>query len=44
VPLSWDELSSPGLTATSYNVKNLFERLSRIPNPWSGFTRRARSL
>jgi bifunctional non-homologous end joining protein LigD len=44
VPLRWDELSSPGLTATSYNVKNLFERLNRIPNPWSGFTRRAAAL
>ncbi len=43
-PLRWDELSSPGLTATSYNVKNLFERLSRVPNPWFDFVRRARSL
>ena len=44
VPLRWAELSSPGLTATSYNVKNLFERLSRIPDPWSAFARHARSL
>lgn len=33
VPLRWDELSSPSLTATSYNVKNLFERLGRVTNP-----------
>jgi bifunctional non-homologous end joining protein LigD len=44
VPLRWDEISSPGLTATSYNVRNLFERLSRFPNPWSGFAGRARSV
>jgi bifunctional non-homologous end joining protein LigD len=44
VPLRWDELSSPGLTATSHTVKNVFERFSQIPDPWSGFTRRARSF
>jgi bifunctional non-homologous end joining protein LigD len=44
VPLRWDELSSPELTATSYTLKNVFERLSRVPNPWPGFARHARSL
>ena len=43
VPLRWEELSSPGLKATTYTVKNVFERLDCTPNPWSGFVRRARS-
>ena len=41
VPLRWSDLNSSGLTTTSYDIKNVFERLSRIPNPWSGFARHA---
>ncbi len=44
VPLRWAELDSPALTAQSFNTRNVFQRLARISNPWSGFTRSARSL
>jgi bifunctional non-homologous end joining protein LigD len=44
VPLRWEELSRPGLNAQSYNIKTVFERLSRLPNPWSGFSRHTGSL
>ena len=44
VPLRWAELDSPGLTAQSYNIKNVLERLSRIRDPWSGFSRSAVSI
>jgi bifunctional non-homologous end joining protein LigD len=44
VPLRWSELASPGLTATSYNVRNVPERLGRVRSPWSGFLRSAGSL
>jgi bifunctional non-homologous end joining protein LigD len=44
VPLHWQELGSPGLTATSYTVENLFERLGRVRDAWTGFARSALSL
>jgi len=44
VPLRWTELDSPGLTARSYNIKNVFGRLKSVTNPWSAFAGRARSL
>jgi bifunctional non-homologous end joining protein LigD len=44
VPLRWAELDSPALTAQSFNTRNVFERLKSVPNPWSGFSRSARSL
>ena len=44
VPLRWEELDSPRLTPSSYDTRNVFERLRRIPDPWQGFYRRARAL
>ena len=43
-PLRWNELDSPALTARSFNTRNVFQRLARISNPWSGFSRSARPL
>lgn len=33
-PLFWDELDDPKLTSQKYNIKNIFKRLSKIPDPW----------
>ncbi|MEU5000006.1 non-homologous end-joining DNA ligase [Streptomyces sp. NPDC021622] len=42
VPLAWDELDAPGLTARSWTVTDLGDRLEK--NPWSGLSRRARGV
>jgi bifunctional non-homologous end joining protein LigD len=42
VPLDWDELDTPGLTARRWTVKDLGDRLDK--NPWAGLARRARGL
>ena len=43
-PLDWNELSDVDLTAQSFTVKNIFERLSRKSDPWSGRWLRPYSL
>ena len=42
VPLAWDELASA--QPDGWTVRTLEERLQRVPDPWTGFSRRARSL
>jgi bifunctional non-homologous end joining protein LigD len=44
VPLDWDELSDSKLDAQRYNIKNVFQRLSRKSDPWSGLLRSRHSL
>lgn len=44
MPLSWEELSKPGLTARSYTIKNAFKRLSQITDPWIDYHDMAQDL
>jgi bifunctional non-homologous end joining protein LigD len=37
VPLEWSELGKKGLRSNSFTIRNLFERLESIPDPWAGF-------
>jgi len=43
-PLSWNELGNSKLTAQSFNMKNIFQRLSRKSDPWKNLRRSVRSL
>lgn len=43
-PLSWSELSNPKLNPQSYNIKNIFRRLSKKKDPWKDFYKKAKSL
>lgn len=43
-PLGWKEAGRGGLTAQSYNLSNIFRRLSQTGDPWAGIGRRAVSL
>ncbi|MDI3389003.1 non-homologous end-joining DNA ligase [Streptomyces sp. B-S-A8] len=42
VPLAWDELDAPDLTARRWTLTDLGDRLDG--NPWTGLARRARSV
>jgi bifunctional non-homologous end joining protein LigD len=44
VPLAWDELRKPNLRGDAWNVRSLPDRLARTGDPWTGMSRRARSL
>jgi len=44
MPLDWDELEDNKLHAQSYNIKNVFPRLSRKPDPWKDLPRLRGSL
>ncbi len=37
-PIEWEEASAKGFNARSFHVKNIFRRLSRKKDPWSGFS------
>jgi len=43
-PLSWGDLSKSGLDSKSYNIKNIFKRLSRIDDPWQDIYKKKVSL
>jgi bifunctional non-homologous end joining protein LigD len=43
-PLSWEELADSKLTAQSFNIKNIFQRLSRKSDPWKNLRRSVRSF
>jgi len=40
-PLSWDELDDRKLTSRRYTIRNLFDRLDRIGDPWADIERHA---
>lgn len=42
VPLGWDELDTPGLTARRWTVTDLGDRLDK--DPWAGLARHARGV
>jgi len=43
-PLDWDELKRKDLGPRSYNIANIFRRLSAKKDPWAAMSRHARSL
>ena len=43
-PLSWDELRDPDLRADTYNLRNIWDRLDKITDPWQGMMRNGRGL
>jgi len=43
-PLTWKEASRTEMTAQRYTIKNIFQRLSRVKNPWQTFRKSAITL
>ncbi len=43
-PIGWDEVADPDTDSQSYNIKNVFHRLSRKGNPWQGLWQKSFSL
>ncbi|MFG0284659.1 MAG: non-homologous end-joining DNA ligase [Phycisphaerales bacterium JB039] len=43
-PIRRDELDDPGLGPARYTIGNIFRRLARIEDPWTGLNRAARAL
>jgi bifunctional non-homologous end joining protein LigD len=43
-PLAWNEVGDSKLDAQRFNIKNIFQRLSRKSDPWKNLHRSARSL
>lgn len=43
-PLAWDELDTPGLDARRYTLRNVFDRLARVDDPWADLDRHAHRL
>jgi bifunctional non-homologous end joining protein LigD len=44
VPLAWDELERKDLRSDGWTTRTVFDRLSRVGNPWADFGRRRVSL
>jgi bifunctional non-homologous end joining protein LigD len=42
--VSWEELGDCKLTAQSFTMKNIFQRLSRKSDPWKNLRHSVRSL
>ena len=42
-PLSWDEVGNPRLRPDQFNIRNIFDRLERIKDPWKDLSKRARA-
>lgn len=43
-PLTWDELKDPDLRSNTYTLRNIWDRLDKVSDPWRGMMRHARSL
>jgi len=43
-PLHWNELDSRGLEPDLYNIRNIFDRLDKIGDPWRDLKRHAQGL
>jgi bifunctional non-homologous end joining protein LigD len=43
-PLTWDELKDPDLRANTFNLRNIWDRLDKVGDPWRGMMRNARGL
>jgi bifunctional non-homologous end joining protein LigD len=37
VPLEWDELKKKSLRSNSFTIRNVFDRLERVSDPWAAF-------
>jgi bifunctional non-homologous end joining protein LigD len=44
MPITWDELQNPEINARTWNIRNAFERMESISDPWAGFAKAVRSL
>ena len=38
-PLNWDELNKSSLSAQSYNIRNIFNRLGSMEDPWKNISK-----
>jgi bifunctional non-homologous end joining protein LigD len=43
-PLTWDELEDPKLRADRFSIRNIFDRLADMGNPWKNLEERAKTL
>ncbi|MDX1649560.1 MAG: ATP-dependent DNA ligase, partial [Myxococcota bacterium] len=43
-PIAWKDLERKGIGPRDYTVRNVFRKIARRDDPWSGMRRRARSL
>ncbi len=44
-PISWTDLKKKGLNSQSYNINNIFKRLSGLSDdPWDGFSKKAKII
>ena len=44
-PLSWGDLNKKNINSQSYNINNIFKRLSGLSgDPWEGFAKKAKSI
>ena len=44
VPLFWEELEN-GVRGNSFNIRNIFERLEKLPSdPWADFNKTKQSI
>jgi bifunctional non-homologous end joining protein LigD len=44
IPISWDELSQRTFRPDGVTIRNVFDRLNRVDDPWKDFWRKAVSL
>ncbi|MGW8369030.1 MAG: non-homologous end-joining DNA ligase [Gammaproteobacteria bacterium] len=44
MPLRWHELDARDLTAQKYSMRNVFQRLGQISDPWADIDRHAQSI
>jgi len=44
VPLQWDELRKKSFRPDAFTIRNIFDRLEKIEDPWKDFWRHAASL
>ncbi len=43
-PIDWEELENSSLTAQTYNIKNIFLRFGKKPDPWRDTYRHSASI
>ena len=44
VPITWDELLSRDVTSQKYNIKNIFQRIAHVKDPWKDMQKKACAL
>jgi bifunctional non-homologous end joining protein LigD len=44
MPITWEELQDPKVNARSWNIRDAFERMESIPDPWKGLRAAAHRL